>query len=389
MKEYDILIVGGGILGIAHAYHCLKAGLKVALLEKNAEPQGATVRNFGQVVPSGFGSKWQQYGRKSLYIYRQLQEQVDLTVQQEGSMYLASDAEEMTLLEELATINRRNGYTSELWMAAACIKRYPGLKKDYVRGGLYFPGEIKIDPRQMASRLLRYLCQTYGLDYYPHHLATEAWQASGRVNLCTATQEHFTGQKLFICNGSDFQTLFPEVFAKSELELVKLQMLETVPQKEQYLPGSILTGWTIRRYEAFSECPSYAAIKAKEDQDSFHQQKGIHLLLKQSPNGSLILGDSHKYQMGASRQDPDFTTDHKVNRFIIEETQKIFDLENWQISQTWLGYYCQCKERDIFKHTIDQHIHIVTGIGGKGMTAALGFAEQNVYQSLSLNFFNS
>ncbi|HMS97232.1 MAG TPA: FAD-dependent oxidoreductase [Saprospiraceae bacterium] len=50
----QIIIVGGGILGLAHAYHLLEAGQQVTLLEKNNPLQGSSVRNFGQIVPSGF-----------------------------------------------------------------------------------------------------------------------------------------------------------------------------------------------------------------------------------------------------------------------------------------------------------------------------------------------
>lgn len=62
--KYDLIVVGGGVLGTFHAYHALKKNLKVLLIERNSVPQGATVRNFGQVVPSGMDLKWQNFGRK-------------------------------------------------------------------------------------------------------------------------------------------------------------------------------------------------------------------------------------------------------------------------------------------------------------------------------------
>ena len=68
-SHYDLIITGAGALGSFHAYHACKKGLKVLLLEKDLQPQEATVRNFGQVVPSGLSrGKWQNYGRRSLEI---------------------------------------------------------------------------------------------------------------------------------------------------------------------------------------------------------------------------------------------------------------------------------------------------------------------------------
>ena len=40
--------------------------------------------------------------------------------------------------------------------------------------------------------------------------------------------------------------------------------------------------------------------------------------------------------------------------------------------------YSQCKTKDIFEHTIDDNIHIITGIGGKGMTGSAGFSKENI-----------
>jgi hypothetical protein len=40
--------------------------------------------------------------------------------------------------------------------------------------------------------------------------------------------------------------------------------------------------------------------------------------------------------------------------------------------------YSQCKTKDIFEHIIDNNIHIITGIGGKGMTASAGFSKENI-----------
>lgn len=105
-NEFDLIVIGGGVLGTFHAYHALEKGLKVAVLEKDKAPQSATTRNFGQVVPSGMDTKWQNYGRESLQIYKELQSKFDITVRQNGSVYFASNDEEVALIEELYQINK-------------------------------------------------------------------------------------------------------------------------------------------------------------------------------------------------------------------------------------------------------------------------------------------
>ncbi len=48
-----VTIVGGGIVGTAHAYEAVRRGHQVIHIEREREARGATVRNFGLVWVSG------------------------------------------------------------------------------------------------------------------------------------------------------------------------------------------------------------------------------------------------------------------------------------------------------------------------------------------------
>jgi hypothetical protein len=377
-NTYDLMIVGGGILGTFHAYHALERGLKVALFERNQQPQSATVRNFGQVVPSGMNLKWQQYGRKSLEIYKSLQTASDLSLSPNGSIYLASDEEELQLIEELNAINKQNDYPSQLLSQQACYERYPNLVSGYCKGALFFPEEISVNPRLMIHRVHSYLRQHPNFSLYTNTLIKELDSAGINCKATDLQGNNYWGEKALVCSGAEFEWLFPELFNASDIEMVKLQMLRLKPQQNIHIPGNILTGLSIRRYESFQECPSYKSIKAKEDSSSFWKKWGVHILLKQEADGSIILGDSHEYADVQMKDGIDFYLREEITRYFINEGAKIFNLEHWEIDDQWLGIYSQCKTQDIFQHNIDDKIHIVTGIGGKGMTASPGFSHSNI-----------
>ena len=377
--EYDLVIIGGGVLGTFHAYHALKKGLKIALLEKDSGPKGATVRNFGQVVPSGMNTKWQEYGRKSLQIYKKIQSKTDISVRQEGSIYLASNEEEVQLIEELREINKVNDYTSILFTKIECLKRYPGLNVDYVKAGLFFPEEITVEPRIMIGKVQQYL-KKKGVTVLYDAKVIECNSIGDKVSIHIADGRTMMSSQVIICNGSDFKTLYPNLFASSDLEVSKLQMLRTKPQKNYVLPGSVLTGLSIRRYEAFAECPSYQRIKSKEPLDTFEKRWGVHILFKQAMDGSVILGDSHEYADAADIDQLGFDLNMDIDNFMISKAKEIFNLPTYEIEQRWYGMYAQCKSSDIFQTTVDKNIHIVTGIGGKGMTGSAGFSKRNINQ---------
>lgn len=377
-NRYDVAIVGGGILGTFHAYHALELGLKVCLLEKDAYPQGATTQNFGQVVPSGMNSKWQKLGRESLRIYRDIQSQFDISIRQNGTVYLASNEEEEQLLVELRAINNNNDYTSRMLTKGECLERYPGLRKEYVKAGLFFPDEVTVEPRTMVHRLQEFLTTQKGLTMKTHFTAVSCERNGDWTTVRSTGNEAVLAKKVIICNGSDFKNLYPEVFAQSDLEVSKLQMMQTKPQKNYSLKGSILTGWSIRRYEAFHECPSFAQVKQHEPVDSLQKKWGVHILFKQAVDGSVILGDSHQYADVDHMEDLGYNLDMDIDHFMLEEAKKIMEFPTYEIHRRWYGMYSQCKTKDIFQTTIDEHIHIVTGIGGKGMTGSAGFSKKNI-----------
>ncbi len=382
---YDLIVVGGGALGTFHAYHALMGGLSVALVERTELPMGATVRNFGQVVPSGMNSKWQLYGRRSLAIYGTLQSEFDISVRKNGSVYLASNLEERVLLEELFQINRNNDYPSELLTREQCLKKYPGLNPSYVISGLFFPEEVTVEPRIMIHRVLQYLVEQKKLNYLSNRTVIACEPTSSLVKVITSSGETLHGAKVMVCSGAEFKTLYPEIYNQSDLQAVKLQMLQTVPQKNYELKGSILTGLSIRRYEAFQECPSYPSIRLKENPLSFEKKWGIHILFKQATDGSVIIGDSHEYADAGNSDDLGFDLRADIDQFMTDEAKKIFTLPSFDIQHRWFGIYSQCKDQDIFRHSIGSNIHIVTGIGGKGMTGSAGFSKEHISSLFNKN----
>ncbi len=387
-QALDIIVIGAGALGIFHAYHALKAGKKVLLLEKDKRAQEATVRNFGQVVPSGLipGSEWHEYGRIATALYKELQEEFNIGIRNNGSCYIANTAAEMAVLEELQDKFKAVDYASQLWTKEQLLAQYPMVQTDYASGALYFPQEVSAEPEILIHRVLELLSLKFPRQFSHRNncpVVDVTTTGSEQVAVSTADKQTYLATHCIICSGREFRLLFPEVFADSGLIVSKLNMMATYPQQNTVLPGNILTGLTIRRYESFTACDSYHQLdKADVPQDCIDY--GIHILFKQRVDGSVIIGDSHLYAPVADQDDLSvFYNDMHINEVMLREAKKIMQLDNWHIAQTWAGFYAQ-HEDEIFCRSLENRIHIVTGIGGKGMTTAAGFAQQSMRKILAL-----
>ncbi|MGN8057202.1 TIGR03364 family FAD-dependent oxidoreductase [Pedobacter sp. 22163] len=384
-KHFDLIVIGGGVLGTFHAYHALLSGKSVLQLEKDNFPVGATVRNFGQVVPSGMEAEWFGYGVAGLDIYKSIQQEFDISVQQNGSVYIASDNDEQTLIHELKAHYDTIGYETELLSQKAVLKKYPAIKSSYAKEAIFFPQEISVAPDQMIYRLHEYM-QTkfaqYTLKYNSTVTACESKGTGVEVGLRNNT-ELFTAEKAIICNGYEFKLLYPQLFSESGIVVSKLQMMRSIPMPEVALAGNILTGLTTRRYESFEHyCPSFKSIKTPEHYEEL-KKWGIHILFKKAADNTIIIGDSHVYADVNHFDDLGFDLSHHVNELMLEEAVRIVDFDVRKLQSTWAGFYPQHATKHIVTYDLDDRIHIRTAIGGKGMTASAGYAEESIKKIFS------
>jgi FAD dependent oxidoreductase TIGR03364 len=380
MKEkYDVIIIGGGILGTFHAYHALKKNKSVLLLEKDNYAVGSTVRNFGQVVPSGMEDKWFAYGRTATKLYQELQEEFDISVRNNGSLYLASDDDEVQLLHELKKHYDHLDYESELLTKEATLQKHHSLNANYVKEALFFPQEVSVEPNLMIHSLQSYMLnkfQRFTIKYDSPVISCE--KANNEVVIATSKNEKFVADKAIICNGYEFKLLFPALFQSSGIVISKLQMMRTVPMPDIDLEGNILTGLTTRRYESFEHhCPSFKNITTPTHYAEL-KKWGIHILFKKAIDGSFIIGDSHEYASVNQFDDLGFDLKQHINELMLKEAQRIVNFDVGQIQQYWAGFYPQHPTKHIVTYDIDERIHIRTAIGGKGMTASAGYAAESI-----------
>jgi FAD dependent oxidoreductase TIGR03364 len=369
--EYDVGVIGAGILGLAHAYHLARRGLKVIVFERHTRAQGASVRNFGMIWPIGQPSgPMYRLARRSRSLWLEVLEASGLWHDRSGSLHLAYHEDEEKVLREFADDATREGRPCELWTAAQVMAGFPAIRETGLRMGLRSPEEIGVDPRQIIAELPDWLTRTFGVTF--RFDTTVLHHDTPRV---VTTNGDWSIRRLVICTGADFRDLAPAAFAQAGLVPCKLQMMRSRPYGEHFRLGTLLAaGLTLRHYASFARCPTLPALMRRLDAElPEHVRFGIHVLVAQNADGELVIGDSHEY--GAAIEPFDKT---RIDELILEYLKAFLTVPDLTIAARWHGVYVKHRDKPFVVSNPTPETLAVTGVGGAGMTLSFGLAEQTL-----------
>jgi FAD dependent oxidoreductase TIGR03364 len=368
--RFDIAIVGAGILGLAHAYHFARAGLSVGVFERGIKASGASVRNFGMVWPIGQPpGEMREMALRSQKHWIDVLEASGIWHNHCGSLHLAYHEDELAVLSEFAEKGKSLDYDCSLITAGEAIETSPVIRSENLLGAMWSPSEVCVFPRQVVSELPAYL-ETLGVKF--HFGRAVSHVESGRL---TFGAEEVVADHIFLCTGDEFETLFPEEYAKLGMTRSKLQMMRAKPHRTDYRIGTHLcAGLTLGHYANFRICEQLPKLLERYGITWPDQVKwGIHLLVSQHEDGQLTIGDSHEYGLEVTpflRQE--------IDRLILDYLDTFLDTSEFEITERWYGVYAKHPTRTKVVEKLADRVYGVTGVGGAGMTLSFGLAEQSV-----------
>jgi glycine oxidase len=160
---YDVVVVGGGAIGLCCAWRLAQDGAKVVVLDRAEPPAGATRVAAGMLAPIGelaFGEpELLRMTIAAAEIYPDFVAEleaasgVDSGYVSHGALHIALDRDEAAELRRVHDLQRSLGLGAEWLPPRRCRELEPGLTPSF-NGGVHAPGEAAIDPRRMTTALL-------------------------------------------------------------------------------------------------------------------------------------------------------------------------------------------------------------------------------------------
>ncbi len=159
----DVVVVGGGMIGLSVAHQAASRGLKVLLLERDEPGRGAGRAAAGMLAPVSEAEAGDQalmdLALESCRLYPDFVARVEKDAgircgyRAEGTMLVALNRDHAGELERLAAFHRRLGLQAEVLTGREVLAREPAVTPRAV-GGLFAPGDRQVDPRRLQEALI-------------------------------------------------------------------------------------------------------------------------------------------------------------------------------------------------------------------------------------------
>ncbi|MEV7591488.1 glycine oxidase ThiO [Streptomyces sp. NPDC089922] len=181
----DVLVIGGGIIGLVTAWRAAQRGLATALADPVPGDGAARVAagmlapvtelHYGEEALLDLGlASAERYPRFAAEL-AEASGGLGIGYRACGTLAVALDADDRLHLRELHALQRRCGLESE-WLTGRECRRLEPMLAPGVRGGLRVDGDHQVDPRRLATALLA-ACERAGVAV--HRAAVEQLLTTG------------------------------------------------------------------------------------------------------------------------------------------------------------------------------------------------------------------
>jgi FAD dependent oxidoreductase TIGR03364 len=360
-SSFDLAVIGAGIVGLACALAAARRGKRVVVIDRDAQANGASVRNFGFVTVTGQerGEMWRR-ALRSREVWAEVAAEAGIRIHHRGLMLTARRPEAVTVIE--AFLRTEMGEGCRLLDAGELTQIHPDLTAPTTLAALWSPYELRVESREAIPALAAWLGARHGVSFLRETAALEI-----ETSKVVTTRGVIEAEAIAVCPGDDLFSLFPGRIAAHGVTRCKLQMLRLADPGFR-LPAGVMSDLGLARYAGYAALPEAEPLRARllaEQPD--HLAHGVHLIVVQSADGSLVVGDSHHYA-----PTPDPFAYEAVDRLILDEFEAAHGCAAPEVLERWTGTYASAAARTVLIDAPMDGVRLAMVTTGAG--ASTGFA---------------
>jgi D-hydroxyproline dehydrogenase subunit beta len=337
----DVLIIGAGIVGAACAQELTAVGLSVGIVERDEPGSGATAIGMGHVLALDNSEAQIRLTAYSRSLWHRLSLSDGAGFRTTGTMWIASNREEMSAIERRHDFYRQYGVGSEVVGRDKLFELEPALAP-FVMGGLRIPGDAVVSAQIVTNELLDQASRA-GARYFRSEV-----KSIGPHSVQLTSGETIAAPHIVLATGVDATALLPGLPLRKRKG--HLAITDSLPQP-------------LIRHQVIETGYLQSAHGSEQASVAFN--------LQPRSTGQLLIGSSREF---ASNPEVDPTI---VDRMIKRAVSFVPALAGCVIARIWTGFRGATSDGLplIGPYANVPGLILATGHEGLGITTSLGTAK--------------
>lgn len=354
-KIYDVLIIGGGIIGASIAYYTAKTGLSVALLESNTVASGTSSKCDGNVLlidkEPGFDSRM---AIKSQALIKQLSTELEMEFEfrHPGSIFLCANEDEIEQGYNWVDYHNKENGKDKFFkkLTKEDLKNDSKYFSDHLIGGIECTNDSTINPYMLAFSLINQ-AKKYDFSLFEMTPVTDIQHIQGGEFKVMSHEKVFKANKVINAAG---------IYSPHVGKLLDIEV-PVVPRKGHILVSSRAELLGSRKIQEFG----YLMTKfGKERQASKEMNDyGVALVHEATQSQNFLIGSSREF-VGYNTN-----VNHKVIRLIAERAIEYFPaMKDMSFIRSYAGLRPWTPDNlPIISDTVVPGFYIAAGHEGDGI----------------------
>ena len=356
----DLIVVGAGMVGLAHAWHATRRGMSVLVIERDERAVGASIRNFGHICTTAQSGVALDYALDARETWIEAGEQAGFAVRTDGTVVIARTSAEVSVLEEFAS---SRGEAVRM-LTAAEAEGLTGFRAPGIVAGAHLPQDLRIDSPHAVPAIAGWL-SAHGVVF---RYGENVLELTG--GFVRTSRGEYTADAVVLAVGHDVDRHYPAVSEKAGVRRCALRMMEIDPPNSMRTAPAVFTGTSLLRYEGFASTAAATTLRAEIARSAPELlENTVNLMFTQRPNGRLVIGDTHHYATTLSPFE-----EEDLDELLLAQFRRLLGASRLRVRRRWRGVYAAADTAPFLMSSPEAGVAVASVTSGIGMTTGFGLA---------------